>query len=69
MVYLFSDGYADQFGGSKNRKFMSKNLRQLFTDIAHLNLAEQKVKVHENLINWMGENRQIDDILVIGIKL
>ncbi len=69
MIYLFSDGYADQFGGDKNKKFMSKNLRQLFSDIAALSIEQQKQHVHDNLINWMGKNRQIDDILVIGIRL
>ncbi len=69
MIYVFSDGYADQFGGEKNKKFMSKNLRQLFMEIAHLPLDEQKEKVHHNLITWMGKNKQIDDILVIGIRL
>ncbi len=69
MVYTFSDGYVDQFGGEKNKKFMSKNLRQLFMEIANLSVEEQKQKVHEKLISWMGNYKQIDDILVIGIRL
>lgn len=69
MIYLFSDGYADQFGGERGKKFMSKNLRQLFTEIAALPLEEQKQKVNDALLNWMGKNRQVDDILVIGVKL
>ena len=69
MVYIFSDGYADQFGGDRDKKFMSKNLRQLCTEIAELPLEEQKQKVHEKLINWMGRTRQIDDILIMGIRL
>jgi serine phosphatase RsbU (regulator of sigma subunit) len=68
MIYLFSDGYADQFGGEKNKKFMSKNLRFLFTEIAILPVQIQKQKVHDNLVNWMGKEKQIDDVLVIGIR-
>ncbi len=69
MIYLFSDGYADQFGGDKNKKFMSRNLRIMFTEIASFPLEVQKKMVHEKLISWMGKNKQIDDVLVIGIRL
>ena len=69
MIYLFSDGYADQFGGEKGKKFMSKNMRQLFAEIASLSLEEQKEKVNSTLQNWMNKNKQVDDILVIGIRL
>lgn len=69
MIYIFSDGYADQFGGEKGKKFMSKNMRLLFSRIASLPLGEQKSEIHSNLIAWMGSLKQVDDILVIGIRL
>lgn len=69
MIYIFSDGYADQFGGEKGKKFMSKNMRLLFSRIASLPLDEQKSEIHSNLISWMGALKQVDDILVIGIRL
>jgi serine phosphatase RsbU (regulator of sigma subunit) len=69
MIYIFSDGYADQFGGEKGKKFMSKNMRLLFSRIASLPLDEQKSEIHSNLIAWMGSLKQVDDILVIGIRL
>ena len=69
MIYIFSDGYADQFGGEKGKKFMSKNLRLLFSRIASLPLDKQKSEIHSNLISWMGSLKQVDDVMVIGIRL
>jgi serine phosphatase RsbU (regulator of sigma subunit) len=69
MVYLFSDGYYDQFGGTEGTKFFSGNFRKLLLDIHQLPLAEQKLKIKENIINWKGDREQIDDMMVIGIKI
>jgi two-component system, sensor histidine kinase LadS len=68
MIYLFSDGYVDQFGGANNKKFMSKKLKQMLAEIADLSLVEQKQVIHKTLNEWMGNNKQIDDILIIGIR-
>jgi serine phosphatase RsbU (regulator of sigma subunit) len=68
-VYLYSDGYQDQFGGKHGRKFMSKKLRELLLEIHQLPFAEQKQRLDQNLRQWMGNIPQIDDILVMGFKV
>ena len=69
MVYLFSDGYKDQFGGPDNMKFMAKKFKTLLLDIHQLNLEMQKTKLDKRLDEWIGEGSQIDDVLVIGFKI
>ena len=68
-IYLFSDGYADQFGGTKSRKFLNKNFRNLLLEINDLPMKEQKDVLSETLENWQGTIPQVDDILVIGLKV
>ena len=68
-VYMFSDGYQDQFGGKHGRKFMSKKLRELLLEIHLLPFAEQKQRLDETLQQWMGSAVQIDDILVMGFRV
>lgn len=68
-IYLFSDGYADQFGGPKGKKFMRKQFRSMLLSIAHLSMEEQKLKVGQILDQWRGDQEQVDDILVIGIRV
>lgn len=68
-IYLFTDGYQDQFGGDHDRKFMTKNFKALLTDIADNDSSEQKEKLDNTIENWMVNSRQIDDILVVGIKI
>jgi len=68
-IYLFSDGYLDQFGGPSGKKFMSKNFKKLLLDIQHLNMEQQLKTLEKTLLEWMGNISQIDDILVIGINL
>ena len=68
--YIFSDGYVDQFGGTKGRKFMAKNFKQILEDTQKLSMLEQKERLDEELDKWMGTNYlQIDDILVIGFRV
>ncbi len=67
--YLFSDGYQDQFGGPKNKKFMIKRLRQLLHDIHELPMEEQHKTVRQTLKEWQGNERQLDDILLMGFTL
>ncbi len=69
MIYLFSDGYADQFGGSKGKKYMRKNLHSLYNSIALSTTEEQKNKLDLALNNWKGNYEQVDDILIIGIRI
>jgi serine phosphatase RsbU (regulator of sigma subunit) len=67
--YLSSDGYQDQFGGENNTKFMSKRFKKLLFDIHGKSPQEQQYLLEETMLKWQGENKQIDDILIIGVKL
>ncbi len=69
VLYVFSDGYADQFGGPKNKKFMSKRFRELLVEIHQQSMNEQKELLTKRIYEWMGENMQVDDILIIGIRV
>lgn len=68
MIYIFSDGYADQFGGPKGKKFKYRRLRHLLLTIHKHPLNQQKELLERSMKNWKGEHEQVDDILVIGIK-
>lgn len=68
-IYLFTDGLADQFGGEKGKKFMHKSFKSLLLTYANLPMFEQKTIVTNALMNWKGTLEQVDDILVIGIRL
>jgi serine phosphatase RsbU (regulator of sigma subunit) len=69
VVYLFSDGYKDQFGGTENRKFLTKKLHKLLLEIHHLPMPEQMNTLQATIDAWKGEHDQTDDILVMGIRL
>lgn len=68
-VYLFSDGYADQFGGGKDKKFMVKKFQKLLLDICHLPMADQKEVIHLAHKEWKKDLEQVDDILVVGLRM
>lgn len=68
MMYLFSDGYVDQFGGDENKKFMYRRFRYLLMTIHRFPVEDQKSILEENIKTWMGNAAQVDDILVIGFK-
>jgi serine phosphatase RsbU (regulator of sigma subunit)/Tfp pilus assembly protein PilF len=67
-IYLFSDGYADQFGGPKGKKFKYKNLQNLLLSVQSLDFSEQQKRIRTNFIEWKGTYEQTDDVLVIGFK-
>jgi serine phosphatase RsbU (regulator of sigma subunit) len=69
MLYTFSDGYPDQFGGPDGKKFMIKNFRTKLKEIKDKPLSEQKVILDVTIEKWMGDQSQIDDILVVGIRV
>jgi serine phosphatase RsbU (regulator of sigma subunit) len=69
IIYTFSDGYADQFGGPQGKKFKYKQLQEVLLKIAHLPLTEQREYLDKILVSWQGEMEQVDDIVVIGIKI
>ncbi len=69
VYYLFSDGFPDQFGGAKSKKFMTKQLKETFMNIHQHSPAVQKELLTTELANWRGENEQIDDVLVMCVKI
>ncbi|MFO8235799.1 MAG: SpoIIE family protein phosphatase [Bacteroidales bacterium] len=66
-IYLFTDGYIDQFGGIKDEKFKIKRFRQLLLDIHKHDFKEQKNILKQNLTQWKSHREQTDDILIMGI--
>jgi serine phosphatase RsbU (regulator of sigma subunit) len=68
VVYLFSDGYPDQFGGPEGKKFKYRRFRHLLLAIHELPLEKQKQYLKESIEEWRGNYEQVDDILVIGLK-
>ena len=67
--YLFSDGYVDQFGGEKNKKYSSKRFKTLLLDIVNLPIQEQGNRIQETHHQWKLNNSQTDDVLVIGFQI
>jgi serine phosphatase RsbU (regulator of sigma subunit) len=68
-IYLFSDGYADQFGGPAGKKFMRRRMRELIVRMSVLPMSDQRILIETNLDQWRGDNEQVDDILMIGIRI
>lgn len=69
IVYTITDGYADQFGGPKGKKFMYKQLKSLLVSIATLPMNEQRKKLSEALDGWKMNAEQVDDITIIGVRI
>ena len=69
MIYIFSDGYQDQFGGNDGRKYMTKRFREYLSELEKYPLTEQKEKLHNEFLAWKGDRHQVDDVLVFGIKI
>lgn len=69
MVYLFSDGYADQFGGPKNKKFRYKAFQDMLFENHQKPVEEQYEILHRTIKDWMGNENQVDDILVLGYRI
>lgn len=68
-IYLFTDGYADQFGGPNGKKFKYKKFQELLIEIQDNSMAEQKHILNYHFEQWKGSLEQVDDILVIGIRV
>jgi serine phosphatase RsbU (regulator of sigma subunit)/tetratricopeptide (TPR) repeat protein len=68
IAFIFSDGFADQFGGPDVQKYKSNQFKHLLENIAQLPLDKQKVAIQNAFYDWKGENEQVDDILIIGMK-
>lgn len=69
-LYMFSDGFYDQFGGENNRKFMVRNFRKLLLSVQNENMEQQKSILNETYNKWKGDKyKQLDDVLVLGIRI
>ncbi len=68
-VYIFSDGYADQFGGKMNKKFKYNQLKEVILSCQDKSMPEQKIILEQTIRDWQGEEEQIDDILVMGVQI
>ena len=68
-IYMFSDGYMDQFGGSNNEKFNTMRFREMILNNRNLPMQQQKQIVAQTMDNWIGDSQQIDDFLVLGVRL
>jgi len=67
--YIFSDGFADQFGGKKNKKFKYSAFKELLVDNSQKSMNDQKEILYDTFESWRGNYEQIDDVLIIGIKV
>jgi serine phosphatase RsbU (regulator of sigma subunit) len=68
-IYIFSDGYADQFSGPERKKFMKKQMKELLTSIQTKKMMEQQIILDQTFNNWKGNLDQVDDVLVIGVRI
>jgi hypothetical protein len=69
VIYVFTDGYQDQFGGEKNKKLMVVNFKKLLLSIQDKSMEEQKIALENYFYEWKGTYEQIDDVCVIGVKV
>jgi serine phosphatase RsbU (regulator of sigma subunit) len=68
-LYLYTDGYADQFGGPKGKKFLYKRLNEFILSINNDPFVHKGEKLNLTFENWRGDLEQVDDVLIIGIKI
>ena len=68
-IYIYTDGYADQFGGPKGKKFKYKQLEEVILGMEILNMEEQCITLNLAYEEWKGELEQIDDVCVIGVRI
>ena len=68
-LYIFSDGYPDQFGGPRKKKFMYKSFKNLLTDISDKSMQDQADILEKTMSDWQGILEQIDDMVIIGIRI
>jgi len=68
-LYMFSDGYADQFGGDKGKKLTTKKFREILLEIKHLSMNDQLKHLESFIDSWRNKEEQLDDILVLGVRV
>lgn len=69
MIYLFSDGYADQFGGRKGKKFKTPNFKKLLALVSDMPAEKQREKIAQVFAEWKNSYEQVDDVTVVGVRL
>jgi serine phosphatase RsbU (regulator of sigma subunit) len=69
MLYLFSDGYVDQFGGKDGMKFKQKAFKELLIKVADKDMNTQLKQIDETMKNWQGDLSQLDDMMIMGIRV
>jgi len=68
-LYLFTDGFVDQFGGDHNKKYMKRKLLDFITSIADNSMVVQREMIESEFLEWKGSEEQTDDICCFGLKL
>lgn len=68
-IYLFSDGFADQFGGKLGKKFLSLNFKKMLLTIQNQTIAKQAQFIEKKFNKWKGQVEQLDDVCVLGFKI
>ena len=68
-LYIFSDGFSDQFGGPEKKKYSSTQFKNLLLSHQEKPMEEQFILLNESLQNWQGDVKQLDDICVLGVKV
>ena len=68
-IYLMSDGFSDQFGGNKQRKYLSKKLKAKIIENSSSTMKEQSILLEKELAEWMGKSEQVDDVTILGIRI
>ncbi len=69
IIYTLTDGFQDQFGGHKGKKFMVKKMRAYISSISHLPMQEQHNNIKDTFNNWKGNLEQVDDVCIIGVRI
>ena len=69
IIYAMTDGFQDQFGGPKGKKFMVKKMKEYVISISHFSMQEQNEKIMKTFTDWKGEIEQVDDVCIIGVKI
>jgi len=69
MLYLFSDGYVDQFGGEKGLKFKHKLFKDLLINISDKSMDNQKTEIEKTMEKWQGDHSQLDDMMIMGVRI
>ena len=69
MLFLATDGFVDQFGGPKGKKFMRRRFRELLVETAALPVSEHESHLRNSFDTWRGEEEQVDDVLVVSMKV